>query len=72
MGRVKGVGQSVKVLHAGLNPAWIETALIPVLTDPRRIAAMAARASAAGASDADVVPARHVLTAVAQRRRLAP
>jgi hypothetical protein len=26
----------------------------------------------AGASDADVVLARHVLTAVAQRRRLAP
>jgi UDP-N-acetylglucosamine--N-acetylmuramyl-(pentapeptide) pyrophosphoryl-undecaprenol N-acetylglucosamine transferase len=39
-----------------------------VLTDPGRIAAMSARASAAGAPDADVVLARHVLTAVAERR----
>jgi UDP-N-acetylglucosamine--N-acetylmuramyl-(pentapeptide) pyrophosphoryl-undecaprenol N-acetylglucosamine transferase len=37
----------------------------------RAIAAMSARASAAGAPDADVVLARHVLTAVAGRRRLA-
>jgi UDP-N-acetylglucosamine--N-acetylmuramyl-(pentapeptide) pyrophosphoryl-undecaprenol N-acetylglucosamine transferase len=32
---------------------------------------MSAHASAAGAPDADVVLARHVLTAVAERRRLA-
>ena len=32
---------------AGLDPAWIEATLIPVLTDPGRIAAMSARASAA-------------------------
>jgi hypothetical protein len=38
---------------------------------PGRIAAMSARASAAGAPDAGVVLARHVLTAVAERRRLA-
>jgi hypothetical protein len=56
---------------AGLDPAWIETALIPVLTDPGRIAAMSAQAPAADAPDADVVQARHVLTAVAERRRLA-
>jgi UDP-N-acetylglucosamine--N-acetylmuramyl-(pentapeptide) pyrophosphoryl-undecaprenol N-acetylglucosamine transferase len=56
---------------AGLDPAWIETTLIPVLTDPGRIAAMSARASAAGAPDADAVLARHVLTAVAERRGLA-
>jgi hypothetical protein len=40
---------------AGLDPAWIEATLIPVLTDPGRIAAMSARASAAGAPDADIV-----------------
>lgn len=40
-----------------------------VLTDPQRVAAMSARASAAGAPDVDVVLARHVLTAVAGRRR---
>lgn len=56
---------------AGLDPAWIETTLIPVLTDPGRIAAMSDRASAAGATDADVVLAQHVLTAVAERRRFA-
>ena len=56
---------------AHLSPAWIETTLIPVLTDPGRIAAMSARASAAGAPGADVVLAGHVLTAVAERRRLA-
>ncbi|WP_216214769.1 UDP-N-acetylglucosamine--N-acetylmuramyl-(pentapeptide) pyrophosphoryl-undecaprenol N-acetylglucosamine transferase [Amycolatopsis aidingensis] len=51
-----------------LAPAWIETTLIPVLTDPGRIAAMSARASAAGAPDADVVLARHVVAAIAERR----
>ena len=35
--------------NADLDPAWIETTLIPVLTDPERIAAMSAHASAAGA-----------------------
>jgi UDP-N-acetylglucosamine--N-acetylmuramyl-(pentapeptide) pyrophosphoryl-undecaprenol N-acetylglucosamine transferase len=54
---------------AGLDPAWIETTLIPVLTDPQRVAEMSARASAAGAPDAGAVLARHVLTAVAGRRR---
>lgn len=54
---------------AGLDPAWIETTLIPVLTDPSRIAAMSARALTAGAPDAGTVLARHVLTAVAARRR---
>ena len=64
-------GGALLVDDAGLDPAWIEATLIPVLTDPGRIAVMSARASAAGAPDADVVLARHVLTAVAERRRLA-
>jgi UDP-N-acetylglucosamine--N-acetylmuramyl-(pentapeptide) pyrophosphoryl-undecaprenol N-acetylglucosamine transferase len=64
-------GGALLVDDAGLDPAWIEATLIPVLTDPGRIAAMSARASAAGTPDADVVLARHVLTAVAERRRLA-
>jgi hypothetical protein len=51
---------------------WIQTALIPVLTDPERIPAMSAHASTAGgAPDADIVLARRVLTAVAERRRFA-
>jgi UDP-N-acetylglucosamine--N-acetylmuramyl-(pentapeptide) pyrophosphoryl-undecaprenol N-acetylglucosamine transferase len=64
-------GGALLVDNADLDPAWIATTLIPVLTDPGRTAAMSARATAAGAPDADVVLARHVLTAVAERRRLA-
>ncbi|WP_410657317.1 UDP-N-acetylglucosamine--N-acetylmuramyl-(pentapeptide) pyrophosphoryl-undecaprenol N-acetylglucosamine transferase [Amycolatopsis sp. lyj-112] len=69
---VVAAGGALLVDDAGFDPAWIETTLIPVLTDPGRIAAMSARASTAGAADADVVLARHVLTAVAERRAAAP
>jgi UDP-N-acetylglucosamine--N-acetylmuramyl-(pentapeptide) pyrophosphoryl-undecaprenol N-acetylglucosamine transferase len=62
-------GGALLVDNADLAPAWIERVLIPVLTDPGRIAAMSASVSAAGAPDADIVLARHVLTAVAERRR---
>jgi UDP-N-acetylglucosamine--N-acetylmuramyl-(pentapeptide) pyrophosphoryl-undecaprenol N-acetylglucosamine transferase len=64
-------GGALLVDNADLDPAWIEATLIPVLADPQRIAAMSVRASAAGAPDAGAVLARHVLTAVAERRRLA-
>jgi UDP-N-acetylglucosamine--N-acetylmuramyl-(pentapeptide) pyrophosphoryl-undecaprenol N-acetylglucosamine transferase len=64
-------GGALLVDNADLDPAWIETTLIPVLADPGRIAAMSARASAVGAPDAGVVLARHVLAAVAERRRFA-
>jgi UDP-N-acetylglucosamine--N-acetylmuramyl-(pentapeptide) pyrophosphoryl-undecaprenol N-acetylglucosamine transferase len=65
---VVAAGGALLVDNADLDPAWIETTLIPVLTDPGRIAAMSARAWAVGATDAGVVLARHVLTAVAERR----
>jgi UDP-N-acetylglucosamine--N-acetylmuramyl-(pentapeptide) pyrophosphoryl-undecaprenol N-acetylglucosamine transferase len=65
---VVAAGGALLVGDAGLDPAWIEAALIPVLIDPGRIASMAARASAAGALDAGIALARHVLTAVAERR----
>jgi UDP-N-acetylglucosamine--N-acetylmuramyl-(pentapeptide) pyrophosphoryl-undecaprenol N-acetylglucosamine transferase len=64
-------GGAMLVEDADLNPAWIETTLIPVVADLGRTAAMSARALAAAPPDADVVLARHVLTAVADRRRLA-
>ncbi|ROS44995.1 UDP-N-acetylglucosamine--N-acetylmuramyl-(pentapeptide) pyrophosphoryl-undecaprenol N-acetylglucosamine transferase [Amycolatopsis thermoflava] len=64
-------GAALIVDDAELDPAWIETTLIPVLTDPGRIADMAARASAARAPAADVALARHVLAVVAERRALA-
>ncbi|GAB3959718.1 hypothetical protein GCM10029978_007350 [Actinoallomurus acanthiterrae] len=65
---VVAAGGALLVDDADLDPAWIETTLIPLLTDPARIAAMSAHASAAGAPDAGVVLARHVLTTVAERR----
>ncbi len=68
---VVAAGGALLVDDADLDPAWIETALIPLLTDPGQIAAMSAKASATGASDADVVLARHVLTVVAERRSTA-
>ena len=68
---VVAAGGALLVNDADLDPAWIETTLIPVLIDPERIAAMSARASATGALDADIVLARYVLAAVAERRRSA-
>lgn len=61
-------GAALLVDDEDLDAAWIETTLVPVLTDPARIAAMSARARAASAPDADVVLARHVLTALEERR----
>jgi UDP-N-acetylglucosamine--N-acetylmuramyl-(pentapeptide) pyrophosphoryl-undecaprenol N-acetylglucosamine transferase len=65
---VVAAGGALLVGDAGFDPAWVETTLVPVLTDRGRIVAMSARASAAGAPDAGVVLARHVLTTVAGRR----
>jgi UDP-N-acetylglucosamine--N-acetylmuramyl-(pentapeptide) pyrophosphoryl-undecaprenol N-acetylglucosamine transferase len=53
----------------GLDRPALRDTLIPLLTDPARLAAMSAHASAAGAPDADVVLARHVLTTIAEQRR---
>jgi UDP-N-acetylglucosamine--N-acetylmuramyl-(pentapeptide) pyrophosphoryl-undecaprenol N-acetylglucosamine transferase len=68
---VVAAGGGLLVEDADLDPAWIETTLIPVLTDPKRIAAMSGHAWATGAADADIVLARHVLTTIAERRRSA-
>jgi UDP-N-acetylglucosamine--N-acetylmuramyl-(pentapeptide) pyrophosphoryl-undecaprenol N-acetylglucosamine transferase len=65
---VVAAGGGLLVADADLDPAWIGTTLIPVLTDPGQIAAMSARAAAAGAPDAGGVLARHVLSTVAERR----
>jgi len=66
---VVAAGGALLVDNADLDAAWIERTLIPVLTDPERIAAMSVHASGAGAPDADLVLARHVLTVIAGRRR---
>jgi UDP-N-acetylglucosamine--N-acetylmuramyl-(pentapeptide) pyrophosphoryl-undecaprenol N-acetylglucosamine transferase len=68
---VVAAGGALLVDDADLDPAWIGSTLIPVLTDPERVAAMSAHAAVAGAPDADVVLARHVLTTVAERRGIA-
>ena len=51
-GPAVAASRALLVGNADLDPAWIETTLIPVLTDPGRIASMSARASMAGAPDA--------------------
>ncbi|MFJ1761311.1 hypothetical protein ACIOD2_13390 [Amycolatopsis sp. NPDC088138] len=53
-------------------PELLGSRPIPLLTDPARIAAMSARASATGTPDAGDVLARHVLTTVAERRAAHP
>jgi UDP-N-acetylglucosamine--N-acetylmuramyl-(pentapeptide) pyrophosphoryl-undecaprenol N-acetylglucosamine transferase len=55
--------------NANLDSAWIESNLIPILTDPWKIATMSTHASATGARDAGTVLAQHVLTVIAERRR---
>ncbi len=61
-------GGALLVDNADLDATWIETVLIPVLTDPERIAKMSAHASSADVADAGLALARHVLTVIAERR----
>jgi len=63
---VVAAGGALLVDNAHLDSAWIETTLVPILTSPERIAAMSARASAAGTPDAGAVLAGHVLTTIAR------
>jgi UDP-N-acetylglucosamine--N-acetylmuramyl-(pentapeptide) pyrophosphoryl-undecaprenol N-acetylglucosamine transferase len=46
-------GGGLMIDDAELSPAWIEQQVVPLLTDPSRLAALAAHAAAAGAPDAD-------------------
>ncbi|ATY10014.1 UDP-N-acetylglucosamine--N-acetylmuramyl-(pentapeptide) pyrophosphoryl-undecaprenol N-acetylglucosamine transferase [Amycolatopsis sp. AA4] len=61
-------GGALLVNDADLTPAWIEAALLPVLTDPAHLAAMSARAATTGAPNADTALARQVLTIAEQHR----
>jgi UDP-N-acetylglucosamine--N-acetylmuramyl-(pentapeptide) pyrophosphoryl-undecaprenol N-acetylglucosamine transferase len=65
---VVAAGGALLVDNADLDPAWIETTLMPVLADPARIDAMSGHVSAVGAPDAAVLLAEHVLTTIAERR----
>ncbi|WP_409454472.1 UDP-N-acetylglucosamine--N-acetylmuramyl-(pentapeptide) pyrophosphoryl-undecaprenol N-acetylglucosamine transferase [Jatrophihabitans sp.] len=62
-------GAAVIVDNDQFTSAWVEANLLPIMTDPGRIAQMSAAASRSGARDADVVLARQVLALVAERRR---
>ena len=57
-------GGGLLVDDADLSARWIEEQLVPLLTDPGRLAAITARAAAAGHPDADEDLARLVLAAV--------
>jgi UDP-N-acetylglucosamine--N-acetylmuramyl-(pentapeptide) pyrophosphoryl-undecaprenol N-acetylglucosamine transferase len=68
---IVAAGGGILVDDADLTPDWIVQTLVPRLTDPDLLASMAAAAARAGARDADVVLARHVLNVVAEHRRMA-
>ena len=46
-------GGGLLVADAELSPTWIRSQLTPLLTDPAKLSALAGRAAAAGAPDAD-------------------
>jgi UDP-N-acetylglucosamine--N-acetylmuramyl-(pentapeptide) pyrophosphoryl-undecaprenol N-acetylglucosamine transferase len=60
-------GAAVIVDNDEFTPDWLETNLLPIITDPARVAAMSAAAARSGARDADVVLARHVLALITGR-----
>jgi UDP-N-acetylglucosamine--N-acetylmuramyl-(pentapeptide) pyrophosphoryl-undecaprenol N-acetylglucosamine transferase len=62
-------GGALLVDDADLTAAWVLDNVVPIVTDPTRVAAMSAAAESAGSRDADVVLARHVLTVVQEYRR---
>jgi UDP-N-acetylglucosamine--N-acetylmuramyl-(pentapeptide) pyrophosphoryl-undecaprenol N-acetylglucosamine transferase len=66
---IAAAGGAVIVDNDEFTPDWVEANLLPIITDPARVATMSAAATRAGARDADVVLARHVLTVVSERRR---
>jgi UDP-N-acetylglucosamine--N-acetylmuramyl-(pentapeptide) pyrophosphoryl-undecaprenol N-acetylglucosamine transferase len=68
---IAAAGGAVIVENDEFTSGWVEENVLPMITDPGRVAAMAAAASRAGARDADVVLARHVLAVVAESRRFA-
>jgi UDP-N-acetylglucosamine--N-acetylmuramyl-(pentapeptide) pyrophosphoryl-undecaprenol N-acetylglucosamine transferase len=66
---IVAAGGAVIVDNDEFTPDWVEANLLPIITDPARVATMSAATSRAGARDADIVLARHVLAVVAERRR---
>lgn len=65
---IAATGGAVIVENEQFTSEWVEANLIPIVTDPQRVARMAAAAARAGARDADAVLARRVLEIVAAAR----
>ncbi|MGY1747931.1 undecaprenyldiphospho-muramoylpentapeptide beta-N-acetylglucosaminyltransferase [Modestobacter sp. SYSU DS0511] len=61
-------GGGLLVADADLTPEWIAAELVPLLTDPARLSALAGHAAAAGARDADERLADMVLGVVGSER----
>jgi UDP-N-acetylglucosamine--N-acetylmuramyl-(pentapeptide) pyrophosphoryl-undecaprenol N-acetylglucosamine transferase len=66
---IVAAGGGLLVDDAALRPSWIVDHVIPIITDPDRLAAMSRSAAGAGARDADVVLARAVLSVATEHRR---
>jgi UDP-N-acetylglucosamine--N-acetylmuramyl-(pentapeptide) pyrophosphoryl-undecaprenol N-acetylglucosamine transferase len=64
---VAAAGGGLLIDDADLSPAWIESAVLPILTDRPRLAAMSQAAAASGNRDADTELAALVI-GVAKRR----
>ena len=66
---VVAAGGGVEVLDGALDGATVISTVLPLVTDPQRLAAMSAAAARFGRRDADVALARLVLAAAGERRR---
>jgi UDP-N-acetylglucosamine--N-acetylmuramyl-(pentapeptide) pyrophosphoryl-undecaprenol N-acetylglucosamine transferase len=62
-------GGGLLVDDGDLTPEWVLREVLPRVVDPAVVAAMSQAASGAGARDADVVLAQHVLNVVREHRR---
>ena len=60
---IVAAGGGLVVEDAGLTPEWIRDTLLPVLTDPARLAHMSRAAAALGVRDADTRLAAEVISA---------
>jgi UDP-N-acetylglucosamine--N-acetylmuramyl-(pentapeptide) pyrophosphoryl-undecaprenol N-acetylglucosamine transferase len=62
---IVAAGGGLLVDNAHCDPDWVAGTLVPLLTDPARLAAMSAAAAGLGHRDADVALARLVLEVAA-------
>jgi UDP-N-acetylglucosamine--N-acetylmuramyl-(pentapeptide) pyrophosphoryl-undecaprenol N-acetylglucosamine transferase len=66
---IVAAGGGLLVRNEDLSADRVAETVLPVVTDPVRLAAMAQAAERSGARDADLVLARHVLAVVGEHRR---